>query len=57
MSRETPRGKATVRQICTAFGLSRQAYYEALNPRVVELRPRKERRGDRKSTRLNSSHS
>jgi len=45
MSRETPRGKATVRQICTAFGLSRQAYYEALNPRVVELRPRKERRG------------
>jgi len=45
MSRETSRGMANVRQVCTAFGLSRQAYYGALRPRVVSLRPRKERQG------------
>jgi putative transposase len=46
MSRETSRGTATVRQMCGAFGLSRQAYYAAQRePEVRALRPRAERRG------------
>ena len=32
MSRLTSLGVATVRQICRAFDLSRQAYYAALRP-------------------------
>lgn len=49
MSRETSRGSAKVRQVCQAFGISRQAYYHARKP-VPERRrtapgSRRERRG------------
>lgn len=40
MSRQTSLGEATVRQLCQAFGISRQAYYTA-------QKPRKRRRGER----------
>ena len=55
MSRETSRGQATVRQLCRAFGISRQAYYRAQRElrgeggggvQAGELsRPRRERAG------------
>lgn len=35
MSRETSCGRATVRQVCEALHISRQAYYAALKPRAV----------------------
>jgi len=42
MSRETSAGVATVTQLCSAFGISRAAYYAAKKPRpaakVVALR-------------------
>lgn len=45
MSRATPAGTATVRLLCGAFGISRQAYYAAQRPKttggkVVALRTR-----------------
>lgn len=48
MSRMTSRGKAKVRQVCLAFGLSRQAYYAAGHDEPVSLvagQPRRERAG------------
>lgn len=42
MSRETSSGLATVRQLCRAFELSRQAYYAALRPPATK--PPAERR-------------
>jgi hypothetical protein len=42
MSRETSSGLATVRQLCRAFELSRQAYYAALRPPATK--PPTERR-------------
>jgi transposase InsO family protein len=52
MSLTTSRGKATVGQLCEAFGISRQAYYAARQQRRVEAaggegpgRRRPERRG------------
>jgi putative transposase len=46
VNRETSYGRATVRQTCEAFRVSRQAYYAALKPRVVErARVRVERAG------------
>ncbi len=55
MSRETSRGQATVRQMCKAFGISRQAYYQAQRALRGEggsggqqespSRPRRERAG------------
>jgi putative transposase len=47
MSRETSRGRASVRLLCEAFGISRQAYYAALRrPAKAEARRRPERAGD-----------
>ena len=43
VSRETSRGQATVRQLCVAFGLSRQAYYAA------QRAPEDRKRGPRAS--------
>jgi len=47
MSLTTSRGKATVGQLCEAFGISRQAYYAARKAPVSEpsTRRRPERRG------------
>ena len=49
MSRETSRGKAQVRQVCEAFGVSRQAYHQAKKPpRLANnagTEPRRERQG------------
>ena len=42
MSRETSRGKASVGQVCEAFGISRQAYYAAQAPGGERSRPRGE---------------
>lgn len=42
MSRETSRGKASVGQVCEAFGISRQAYYAAQAPEAERSRPRGE---------------
>lgn len=43
VSRDTSRGKATVKQLCKVFGISRQAYYNALKApseaAAVEPRP------------------
>lgn len=39
MNRETPAGKATVSQLCAVFGLSRQAYYQALPAPPTETAP------------------
>ncbi len=47
MSRKTSRGCASVRLLCEAFGISRQAYYAALRrPAKAEARRRPERAGD-----------
>jgi hypothetical protein len=47
MSRETSRGRASVRLLCEAFGISRQAYYAALlRPARAEARRRPERACD-----------
>jgi len=47
MSLATSRGRATVRQLCETFGISRQAYYAARKApqRESENRRRPERRG------------
>jgi len=49
MNRETSRGRAKVRQLCAAFGISRQAYHKAKKPPTPDddecARPRRERRG------------
>jgi putative transposase len=45
MSRMTSRGRATVRQVCQAFGLSRQAYYAAARPVATIPAARRERAG------------
>jgi len=49
MSRETSRGTAKVRQVCQAFGISRQAYHQGRKPQPAPSdpgsRPRRERRG------------
>lgn len=46
MSRDTTYGRATVRQVCAAFGISRQAYYQAQKGPTAEKRtPRPEREG------------
>jgi len=45
LSRETSRGKATVRQVCQGLGLSRQAYYAARCEPSAERRPRSSRPG------------
>jgi putative transposase len=46
VSRKTSYGRATVRQTCEAFGISRQAYYAALKPRqAAPARARVERAG------------
>lgn len=39
MNRETPAGKATVSQLCEVFGLSRQAYYQAVPVPPTETTP------------------
>lgn len=47
MSRETSRARASVRLLCEAFGISRQAYYAALRrPAKAPARRRPERPGD-----------
>lgn len=47
MSRVTSRGKASVRLVCEAFGLSRQAYYAAWRrPARPAPKPRPERQGN-----------
>jgi transposase len=46
VSRDTTYGRATVRQLCAAFKISRQAYYQALSTPAVEASgPRPEREG------------
>lgn len=48
MSRQTSRGRASVRQLCQVFRISRQAYYaaqQAPEP-APAVRPRRERQGD-----------
>lgn len=47
MNRDTPAGKATVRQLCEVFGLSRQAYYKALEAPATTPEPPPERRRSR----------
>lgn len=47
MSRETSRGTSTVRLLCQAFGVSRQAYYAALKPQTKPASDR--RRSPRRS--------
>lgn len=50
MNLQTDVGKATVKQVCEVFGISRQAYYEAKRPtgqpemKVPEAKPLKEPR-------------
>lgn len=46
MSRDTTYGRATVKQVCAAFGISRQAYYQAQKgPAPVKRTLRPEREG------------
>jgi putative transposase len=46
VSRDTTYGRATVRQLCAAFRISRQAYYQALStPVEAASSPRPEREG------------
>ena len=46
MSRDTSSGRATVRQLCAVFRVSRQAYYEARrSSERGPTKPRRERRG------------
>jgi putative transposase len=46
VSRDTTHGRATVRQLCAAFGISRQAYYQAKRtPVETGGGPRPERQG------------
>jgi len=45
MSRETSRGKACVRQLCKAFGVSPQAYYRSKQRPVREGEQRRRRQG------------
>jgi transposase len=46
VSRDTTYGRATVRQLCAAFKISRQAYYQAQSTPVAEASdPRPEREG------------
>lgn len=46
MSRETSAGQATVSQVCEAFGISRQAYYQARHAEATQPpAPRPERPG------------
>lgn len=47
MNRDTSAGVATVSQLCRAFGMSRQAYYKALNPAVSTSEPAAEPRRSR----------
>lgn len=46
MSRQTSRGTATVSQLCVAFGISRQAYYEVRPARAETLRKARAERPD-----------
>ena len=46
MSRDTSYGRASVVQVCAAFGISRQAYYQASHtPAAVVRLPRAQRQG------------
>ena len=46
VSRDTTYGRATVKQVCAAFGISRQAYYQAQKgSTAVKRTPRREREG------------
>ena len=56
MNRETSAGVATVSQLCRAFGMSRQAYYKALNPAVSTSEPAAEPRRGRWVTAEEASH-